>query len=296
MKTNKNINKKTERQKKKRRSNRHTHISLWAAVAVAATRKDSSLLLTITFERCACDHFTLYTFPFRFLRRLLVHYTYTHTHSQRTHISWPLEIRYPPGSSERMRCLRMRERATCLYYLTTAYICICGKDVTRTHARRREIPLILFSVNLIATEQMTVTVAPDATSTMQLKEMNGAPKSAQRKTNRKKTIFLSNLVCKMVRLICWTISHTRAVGAVGAMPHQPLQTQETNEETKKNVRKCISSVWISMYASLRCYSILFILYFSFFFYHSESYVVINRWQSSASGHLMAHDFDRQSLM
>lgn len=99
------------------------------------TRNGRSFLSTIILMSCACDHFTLflYTFSLRSefysVLRFAVFSVLRWAHSSaRAHISWPLEIRYLPGSSRRMRCLRMRERAACLCYLTTAYR---GKDVTQ---------------------------------------------------------------------------------------------------------------------------------------------------------------------
>lgn len=60
MKTNKNINKSEE---KNEIDARIFHCS---CAAVPATRKGLSFLLAIIVVRCACDHFTLYTFSFCF--------------------------------------------------------------------------------------------------------------------------------------------------------------------------------------------------------------------------------------
>lgn len=149
--------------------------------------------------RCACDLFTLYTFSFRFdffsftpsSSRCSV---WAHTHSSlRAHISWPLEMRYLPGSSERIWCLRMRERAACLYYLTTAY---SGEDVRRNNKMRS--PRSVFC-ELSASERMPV--APDVTWTMEQKEKNDELNSTRRKTNEEMLFFFESYV----KLCVWFV-------------------------------------------------------------------------------------------
>lgn len=121
---------------------------------------------------------------------------------------------------------------------------------------------------------------------MQQKEKNDELNSTQRKTNGKNHVFPSlESYVKNLCLICWTISHTRAThGAVGAAA---ADARDANKKTKKNVRKCILSVWISVL----CYSDNFVL---FSFHYFECYVVINRKQTSASEH--SNVLVRQRLM
>lgn len=169
------------RSKKMGISNRQTHTSLRGCCC--HSQRFESFLDDRFGALCELSfHFLHIFFSFRFFPHslccLIGALLSAHTRSSScTHISWPLEMRYLPGSSERMKDVYEWENARLVYTIWRLH----------TQWKRRNIAMRSpHSMNPVGSARMT-TAVPSRTQ----RESHDELGAAQRKTNEK-MFFFSN--------------------------------------------------------------------------------------------------------